>query len=293
MDLMSRNAPAAAVTLHSLVRRFWRNTSLTWLLVVVEGLTLLLMPMVIGWAVDGLMHSSGVGLWQLGWLCVILLIVGGARRLYDTRAYARIYETVVNEIVSREQARRSSVSVISARTGLFEEFVQFLEDSIPGIIHEVIGVSGTLLIIFILDPRVFIACLAAIVATIVIYTLTQKHIYRYNYEENDEAERHVAVLTAADKDQTRRHFSYLMKWQIKLSDLETMNFSLVWIVLAVVLLFSVWTVSTASASSIGQKVSLVMYVFGFIEGLLAFPLYYQQLVRLREIATRLEQPNPE
>ncbi|MCG8459225.1 MAG: hypothetical protein MI919_23355, partial [Holophagales bacterium] len=80
-------------------------------------------------------------------------------------------------------------------------------------------------------------------------------------------------------------------WRIKLSDLETLNFSLIWIALACLLVFTVAIVTSAGEASFGLIVSAVMYVFGFTESVLALPLYFQQLIRLREITTRLARPD--
>ncbi len=46
------------ISLNILVRRFWKKTLVTWVMVVCEGLILLVMPLVIGWAVDDLMHKD-------------------------------------------------------------------------------------------------------------------------------------------------------------------------------------------------------------------------------------------
>jgi hypothetical protein len=59
------------------------------------------------------------------------------------------------------------------------------------------------------------------------------------------------------------------------------------VILAAVLLASIIVVATSASASFGQVVSTVMYVFGFMESVMTFPLYYQQVIRLQEIAGRL------
>jgi len=76
--------------------------------------------------------------------------------------------------------------------------------------------------------------------------------------------------------------------QIKISDLDTKNFSLIWIALSLVLSFTVYEITTSGSSSLGQIVSAVMYVFGLIESMVAFPIYYMETIRLQEIAGRLK-----
>ena len=259
---------------------------ITWILVIFEGIVLLLLPLVIGWTVDDLLKSRTSGIIQLGVLCLSLLIIGAGRRFYDTRAYSSIYQKVSNEMIAREKNRATSVSIISARANLFTEFIEFLENSIPDIFNHLIGLVGTLFIIASIDVRIFGACLAGAALTAAVYTLSQKKMFTLNRGQNNELERQVEVLSSHSSERVHTHFRKLMKWNIKQSDLETVNFSITWFILAGVLLFSVVATSSAT-SSFGQIVSVIMYVFGFIESVLAFPLYYQQMVRLQEIAGRL------
>ena len=79
-----------------------------------------------------------------------------------------------------------------------------------------------------------------------------------------------------------------MKWNIKLSDLETINFSIIWFFMISLLIFSIKTASE-NALEYGTVFALIMYVFEFIENSLTLPLYYQNLIRLKEISNRLNQ----
>jgi hypothetical protein len=275
------------ISLGSLIKRFWNRILLTWVLVILEGLAMVVMPLVIGWAVDGLMNQRFTGVYQLVGLAVFILLCGAGRRFYDTRAYAKIYRTVADELVEREQERDSSLSKISARTNLFTEFVNFLENSIPEIFHQFVNLAGTVIILVFIDLRVFLACLAAVAVTMLIYGLSNGIIFRLNAGQNDELEKQVDRLATRNREKIRDHFKSLMGWRIRLSDLETLNFSLIWIALAGVMLFTVITVTLSGRSTFGQIVSTVIYVFGFIESTMIFPLYYQQLIRLKEIAGRL------
>lgn len=278
------------VSLRNLLRRFFLKASLTWVLVLLEGLALVSMPVVIGWAIDGLMNDSMTGAYQLGGVCLFMLFVGAGRRFYDTRAYAKIYVTVASEVVEQERQQSSELSKTTARVNLFTEFITFLEKSIPGILQEFINMAGTLAILLMMDVDVFFACLIAVGITFAVYRLSERRIFRLNEGGNDELERQVDVLRSNKNGRIETHFKNLMHWNVKLSDQETVNFSLIWIVLASVLVFAVATMSSSGNATFGQIVAVVMYVFGFIESVMAYPLYYQQLIRLSEISTRLSGP---
>ena len=276
-----------SISLKTLLRRFWKKTLVTWLLVVLEGFCLLLLPLAIGWAVDDLLKDEVHGIVQLGTLCVGLLIIGAVRRFYDTRIYSGIFRKVSIELVTREKSRGTSLSKISAHTNLFTEFIKFLENSIPDIFNHFIGLAGTLCIIVFINIQVFVACLVGAVVTLMIYLLSQKKILNLNKGHNNEFERQVDIIASHKHETVKSHFRNLMSWTIKLSDLETINFSLTWMVLAAVLVCSIVVLVSSATVTFGQVVSTVMYVFGFIESVITFPLYYQQMIRLREIASRL------
>jgi ABC transporter transmembrane region len=273
-----------------LLQRFWKKTLLTWFLVLLEGLALVLMPMAIGWAVDDLIGHKFSGIAILGGLCLLLLFVGTGRRFYDTRAYAGIYQTVVRELIEHEQNQQTGLSKVSARVALFAEFIEFLENSIPAIFHQAITLVGTLIIILFIDLKVLLACLVTVLLTALIYHFSGRRFYQLNLSGNNEIEKQIDILHIGDREKTHTHFEQLMRWRVKLSDLETLNYSLIWVLLSAVILFTVYSVTSSGQTSFGQIISAVMYVFGFTEGLLAFPIYYQQVVRLQEISARLGTP---
>ncbi len=275
------------ITLNNLLKRFWKNISLTWILIISEGIAILLFPLVIGWTVDDLVSQKMDGLMQLLGLCLFLVVVGAGRRFYDTRVYSDIYKKVSHEMVLREKSRKTSVSKISARATLFTEFVEFLENSLPDIFNHMVGLAGTLLIIVFINPMVFWVCLGGAVLVTCIFALSQKKMFSFNKGQNDELERQVDAISSPNKENLRSHFHKVMQWNIKLSDLETINFSLSWLVLSGVILSSIVVVAASGTATSGEIIAIIMYVFGFVESIMTFPLYYQQLVRLQEIAGRL------
>jgi len=275
------------ISLKGLFMRFWKNASLTWGLVLLESMALVLIPLLIGRAVDGLLHKNTAGLFQLAGICGFLFFVGSCRRFYDTRAYARVYRIVANEVVTKENNNQSSVSTISARLQLFREFIQFLEMSTPDVIQQCVNLIGTLGIIILIDLKLALYCLVAAFLTALIYAVTDKRIYSLNKGRNSEFEKQVDILEKMESRSLKKHLKFLTLWEIRLSDLETINYSIIWIFLSIVLLFTVFTMTLSQNTSTGEVLSAVMYVFGFVESILVFPIYYQQIIRLREISDRL------
>ena len=248
---------------------------------------MLLFPLCIGRAVDGLLKQDYRGLIELGALCLAFLLTGAGRRFYDTRVYARVFRTIGGELIERETKSGAEISRVAARTGLLGEVVDFLENSLPELIEQIIGFVGILIILLLVDSRVFALCLAGACATIAVYALSEARIIRLNKGQNDELERQVDVLASRRPGRIDIHLRDLMRWRVKLSDLETLNFGLIWIALAGTLLGSIVTATTSGDKGIGAILSIIMYVFQFIEAIMAFPFFYQQWLRLREIGQRL------
>lgn len=202
--------------------------------------------------------------------------------------YGDIYCKVSKELIQKEKKRKSSTSKISARSRLFTEFISFLEFSIPEISHNFINLVGTLVIIATLNVKILAVCLGATCLATLIYWLSGGEIHKLNKGENDELERQVQCIESGKKKDIERHFRRLIRWRIQLSDLETINFTGVWIGLSIALVSSVFFLGTPGDAAVGTTISVVMYVFGFVESVVAFPLYYQQIVRLQEITARFQ-----
>ena len=277
----------ASVSLRNLFIRFRWQMLCTWLLVVVEAGLMLMFPLAMGMAIDGMLQQTYVGLYLLGGLGALTVVAGSARRFYDTRVYSRVYATAAEQIVEQERNQNSNVSAISARTNMATELVEFLENSFPSIIDCVIGLVGALVMIWFLHSKVFASCLVATAVVVIIFAVTSKTTYAFNKGVNDESEKQVDVLSKGTMPEVSAHFRNMMRWNIRLSDLETVNFSLGWLVMLGVLVYSIVATIQSGVTTHGNVLSILMYVFGYIESVVAVPLFYQQFVRLQEISHRL------
>jgi len=281
------------VSLRCLFRRYRPAILFTWVLVVAEAVLFLLYPLLMGLSIDDLLKGEHRGLIVLSGLTLLSLLVGAGRRFYDTRIYSQIYATISPERVEKEKQRNTSVSKITARANLMTEFVEFLENAFPEIIGSVIALAGTLILIFVLNTQIFIGCLAVTLLIGLLYALTSKKTWLLNSGFNNELERQVAVIAGDDRKSIALHFQKVARWNIRLSDLETVNFSISWLLLAGMLVFAIPVAIQSGTSAHGAILTMMMYVFNYIESVIALPLFYQQMIRLREISHRLEQDDDE
>ena len=270
-----------------LLKQYKFRFALTLLLILAEAGIMLLFPLFIGKAIDGVIHDSRLGVFELGGLGLALLIIGVGRRVFDSRFYGKIYEAMGVRLVT--QIKDDQPSVKTARLGMMREFFEFLENELPELINNIIGLVGVVFILFSLNIKVFYGSLTVTIIIFLVYWLTSKKTTGYNEAYNNEMERQVDVLAENDRNALKKHLKNMVKWNIKLSDLEAFNFSVSWVVALSFLVVAIIVSIDDGVAQYGALFALVMYVFQYIENVLSLPLFYQNWLRLQEIMDRLRE----
>ncbi len=271
------------------LKPFRGQLAFTMALVLLEAVGWLLFPLVIGRAIDGVIGESWRGLWELAGLGIATVGINIARRVCDSRAYAKVYVRLSEELVARQAV--VTVSAKTARLGMLREVVEFFENSLPTLVSSVLGLVGTVLILWALSFPIFLGCIGVAAVAAAVYGFTGRFTTRYNEAFNNEYERRVEVVESGVPRRVGRHVRRMMRWNIKLSDLEAANFGIVWVFMVALLVFSV-SASVQEAAEYGTVFAVVMYVFQFMESVAMLPLYYQEWLRLREITRRLGDDGP-
>jgi ABC-type multidrug transport system fused ATPase/permease subunit len=265
--------------------KYWMRLSLTLLLILLEALLVILFPLYIGKAIDGVMNNELVFLWQLCTLGLLLTVTGAGRRLLDSRFYAGIYTKVSRAAIKKMKLQDDSVK--TARLNMLAEVVEFAENQLPAIIQHSIGLIVVALIILFLNLKIFMAAILCGSLVLCIYFLSSKRTLRLNSEFNNELENQVNTIQQKQESALHRHLLKLMRWNIRLSDLETLNFSGSWLIMLVLLVISIHIAATGENIQYGALMALIMYVYQFIESMVSLPLFYQQWLRLSEISERI------
>ncbi len=256
--------------------------SFTFLLIILESIGWILFPFVIGVAINDYLEGSYRGLILFGLLGFVTLVLMTVRRLYDTRLYSKIYEHI--GLVSTKQ--NTQLSAKTARLNMLREIVEFFEHSMPELINSFAVLFGSLFFLAFLSIKVFIAALIVSVLIVLIYGLSSKKTLRYNREFNDEYEKQVDVVKQNKEVKIQKHILRLNTWTIKLSDIETLNFGLTWVLVICLQLFAI-VVSANEAVAYGTILSIVLYVFEFTETSIQIPYSWQEYLRLKDIFKRI------
>jgi len=273
------------LTIATLVRVFRGRVSLTWAMILAETSLMALIPLFIGFAIDGLLAGTLRELWILAGIMSALIVTAVIRRIYDTRVYGTLRVEM-----GREQARRSAqlpVSSLNARLGMGRELVDFLEETLPEAMAAGVQLIIAVIVLYAFSPVLALAGSLAVLAMALIYAFFHRRFYRINSALNHQAEKQVSVLESRQARATRVHLLRLRRHEVRLSDTEAVLYGLIFVVLLGLILFNLWFAATELTVTVGTIFSIIMYSWEFVESALALPVLLQSWSRLSEIMRRL------
>ena len=148
-----------SVGLASIYQQFRWRILLTWFLVFLEGVVWVLLPAILGRAIDSVLIGQWAGVIGLLVLLLVGVFIGTGRRLYDTRVYANIYTRVATSTVKQQKLNDTSLSVTVTRAQLVQELIDFFEYDLPEGFIALVAIIGALIMLPLFELRVFFACL--------------------------------------------------------------------------------------------------------------------------------------
>ncbi|MFO6422618.1 ABC transporter six-transmembrane domain-containing protein [Motilimonas sp. KMU-193] len=264
--------------------------AVTWLMVLVENLLLIMLPLFIGKAIDGVLQQQMQPLLMFAALLLILVAVSVARRFYDTRVYGAIRVKLAQRV--ERKLRSASVSITDARLTMSRELVDFFEHELPTVLTAVIQLIATVVILASFAAGLAWSVLLAGIISLLVFALFSLKFKQLNSALNDQRERQVTLLGRRSWRLLAQHFERLKSCEIKLSDTESVVYGLIFTVLLSSVLVNLWLVSALDAPSTGQVFAIVTYSLEFVDAAVLLPMALQTLTRLWEITERLNQPTP-
>ncbi len=273
------------ISLVTIIRLEPLKVGVTWLMVLTENVMLILLPLFIGHAIDGVLNQHFQSLFMLAFLFIALVIIGVGRRFFDTRVYGAIRLKLAN-LVERN-LRGLPVSTKDARLTMSRELVDFLENDLPSVLTAVVQLVATVTILAIFHMSLALCMLFSGLLMLMIYSGFHSRFIQLNGQLNDQMEQQVEVLTGVRLSAFRRHFERLKQCEIKLSDTEAVVYGFIYLALFVAIIANLWMVSQLIDPTAGQVFSIVTYSLEFVETAVMLPITLQTLSRLSEICLRL------
>lgn len=264
-----------------------QKVAATWALVLVENVMLALIPLFIGFSIDSLQAGEHGDLIVLGFVMLVLCVVGVLRRFYDTRVYGAM--RVELGLLVSECNTDLPVSARTARLDMSRELIDFFEEKTPELITGTIQIIVALIVLFSFSQS--LAGTAALVGVmmVLIYGLFHNRFFRLNKALNSQAERQVTVMqkSLTPAHHLARHLKLLKKWEVKLSDTEAMLYGLIFVGITGFILANLWLAMGVGGITIGAIFSIVTYSWEYVGAALVLPDALQNLTRLNEIMHRL------
>lgn len=284
-------AMSSSALLPRVLREFRGRLFFTYSLFGVEMLASLLRPFFLGRAIDGLLQRSYAGLIELSVAHLLYVVIGTIRHRYDTRTFSAVYTSFVTQLLARPAAN-ASVSRQSAHSTLARQIVDFLEYDFNYVVEAAYNIFGSLVLLFVYNRTVVGICLAVLVPVVLMGRRYGRRAMRLNFEQHDELERQVDIISGRDSAAIAEHYRRLRDWQVRLSDQEAWNFGATELLVLVAITASL-IVSTESASAVGAAaqvgsiVGIYNYILKFATGLETIPYMVQRIGALRDIVRRM------
>ena len=284
---MLNNGP---LTVLALLRAFLLRISFTWLLILIEVALTALVPLFIGFAIDGLLANDTDALFQLIAVLAVLIVVSVIRRAYDTR----VFGTVRVEMGKTQAARAMNlpVSTLNARLGMGRELVNFLEADLPLAMTSLVQLIISVIVLYIFDPMLALAGVSAVATMLAIYSRSHGRFYRLNGQLNQQTERQVGILETRKPQRLMTHLTRLRGIEVRISDTESIIYGGIFVVLLGFVVFNLWYATANLSITSGTIFSMVTYSWELVDAALAFPMALQGWSRLSEIMQRINQAAP-
>lgn len=277
------------LTIATLLRKFAGKVTLTWLLTFCETALMALVPLFIGFAIDGLLDDDTTPLMHLAAILAGLTVVGVGRRLYDTRAYGRMRVELGKALVKR--AGKEPVSTVNARLGMSRELVDFLEKEVPALINAMVQLVIAIVVLFSFHSVLSYTAAGAAVLMIGLYALFHGRFFRLNAEHNQQTEQQVHILQSNSAGRLHSHLNLLRRIEVRLSDTEAFVYGGIFVVLLSFILFNLWFASIHIETTVGTIFAIISYSWEFVDSALILPATLQGWSRLSEIMRRINGQN--
>ena len=242
-----------------------------------------ILPLLIGYSIDGLLEQNFTPLWLLGQVFFGLIVISVLRRLYDTRVYSQLRVELGLDVDSRHL--KETVSVRNARLDMSYELVDFLEISLPQIITASVQVIMSLVILYSFDFSLTVAALLSTLSVVGVYRLFHPGFYKLNQRLNAQMEAQVNVL--GGQSNLLCHLKRLKSIEVSLSDRDAVLYGLIFLCLILLLIFNLWKSTSIEGVTAGMLFSIVAYTWEYVEAILVLPDTLQQWSRLSGIKIRL------
>jgi ABC-type bacteriocin/lantibiotic exporter with double-glycine peptidase domain len=252
----------------ALKKNIWK-VLLTYLHTLIENGLQLLYPMAIGVAINALLEGKGYqSLYLLAGIWFSHVIFGTLHQIFDTRLFTRIYEEAASAMIKNGLETGFSTSELSARTGMMDEVIEFLEYEIPFLMQSLIGIAGSLVLLSVYNIQAGLVMGGALLPVVLIQLIYGRRALSLSESLNDRREKLVETIEKGRSTGISLYFRTYRRWKVLLSDANAFSWSISDIIslLSVLLVLLVLTRSVdISSGDMFAALSYVLTITGALE----------------------------
>lgn len=278
------------LTLRTLLRLFWFKITVTWALTLLETGLWVILPLLLGFTIDGLLIGDFGPFWQMIGVLVGLVLVAVVRQLIDTHIFGTM-RVELSQVLA-ERNRGLSVSTLNVRVLMAREIVDYLEQEMPVLMAAVVQPLASVVILFTFHWALALSAVTAGTIMLCVYAKFHGRFFRLNRAINARAEKQVRILETRTGPAFGRHLRMLRHWEVRLSDTEALVYGLINAVLMLLVVFNLGFTALIMAASAGAIFAIVTYSWEFMDAAFNLPEALQQWSRLSEIIERINKSSP-
>jgi hypothetical protein len=287
--MMARRAPPRTnASALDFVRPFRPRIALTYGLILCEDLLELSYPWATGLAIDGLLSHNYAMTAPIMVAWTLRAAIGCFRKMYDTRLYTGIYNSIVTHTIARQRGIGIEASSVAARSAMSRDFVTFFERDVPIIITSLIGILGSAAILFFYDLVIGAVATALFLPVFLMNRYYGRRSLAFNTGLNTELEREVDIIEANEPTAVKNHFDALRRWRVKLSDAEAFNWTTIEALSILAFVAILIRATYLPTTETGDIFAILVYVWRLMENLDNVPEIVMQMTRLVDIRRRIE-----
>ncbi|KFC81764.1 ABC transporter six-transmembrane domain-containing protein [Buttiauxella agrestis] len=277
----------ALKTIKKLAKLHSKKLVITLMLVVAENIIYLLYPLMAGFAINAIIKGKPLHALLYALVVFVMWAIGAARRSMDTRTFARIYAELAVPVIVAQRKDAHSHSTIAARVTLSREFVNFFETHLPLLITSVASIIGAVVMLLTIEFWAGVACLAVLIFfSLFLPSYTRKNEMLYE-KLNDRLEKEVGFVGTASENTLNKHYDFLARVRIRLSDREAFGYLSIGIAAAFLFATTIFLMTAKGVGNAGHIYSVMTYMWMFAMSLDDGPSLLEKYSQLKEIGKRV------
>jgi len=292
------------IKLFELAARYRKGIFIALSLVILEQLAWIIEPAIFGKVIDALIDratAEGPGLKSLDvfplflWILVFMINsgTGVVRRIADERIYLRIYSEIASGIASGGRKRKHAISKTVARAQLSEQYISFLQYSMPEIIDQIISIGGAVIALAVFDWRISVACLTIVFPLIQITRIYARKVSALQKDYHDNYETAFDVFALQSQEEVKAYYGRATVLKQKIANWGALNFGVMRIALLFIFIAVLYIAIDLDDFSTGAIYSIVAYIWTFITTSEYIPQLMENWTSLEDISRRLKDSTDE